>query len=43
MNKWARLAGALVQGLVLALLLVVALYVMSSFDESARLFRYQGF
>jgi hypothetical protein len=43
MNHWPRLAGILMQGTVLGVLLFVAVLVLLAFDGSVRLFRYQGF
>ena len=38
-----RMVGAVCQGVVLGVLLLVAVAVLLSFEADARLFRYQGF
>ena len=43
MNRFARLAGICLQGLVLGLLLFLALMKLLALESGARVFRYQGF
>jgi hypothetical protein len=43
MTRWPRIAGAVLQGCVLGVLVVFAILVLLGFEADARLFRYQGY